>query len=103
MKLRALTVAAVALSVGYTAQINPEAFQSGSKNVSPVSFKVGDANAQTAELNQTRRVTRRTSRRVNRRQNIADCSPYNGYYDCAGVYYRAVVEDGKTVYVVVNK
>ena len=49
-----------------------------------------------------RRVARRTARRVARRHSIAGCSPYNAYYNCGGVYYRPIVENGVTVYVVVN-
>ncbi|MBB4302066.1 hypothetical protein GGD81_001090 [Rhodobium orientis] len=49
-----------------------------------------------------RRTARRTSRRVTRRHSIAGCHPYNAYYNCGGVYYRPVVQNGTTVYVVVN-
>ena len=49
-----------------------------------------------------RRTSRRTSRRVARRHSIAGCSPYRTYYSCGGVYYRPIVENGVTVYVVVN-
>ncbi|MCW2309595.1 hypothetical protein [Rhodobium gokarnense] len=49
-----------------------------------------------------RRTARRTSRRVTRRHSIAGCHPYNSYYNCGGVYYRPVVQNGTTVYVVVN-
>lgn len=49
-----------------------------------------------------RRTSRRTSRRVARRHSIAGCSPYRSYYSCGGVYYRPIVENGVTVYVVVN-
>lgn len=53
-------------------------------------------------LNATENAARRTSRRVNRRHNISGCTPYNGYYNCGGVTYQAVTQDGTTVYVVVN-
>ena len=49
-----------------------------------------------------RRTSRRTSRRVARRHSIAGCSPYRTYYSCGGVYYRPIVENGVTVYIVVN-
>lgn len=49
-----------------------------------------------------RRTSRRTSRRVARRHSIAGCVPYNLYYNCSGVYYAPYVENGVTVYVVVN-
>ncbi|AEV36745.1 hypothetical protein PSE_2235 [Pseudovibrio sp. FO-BEG1] len=102
MNVKALTIAAVALSVGYTVDYNPRPSQPGTKSISPISFKVSEANAQTASQNAARRTARRTSRRVNRRHNIAGCTPYNGYYNCGGTYYQAITEDGKTVYVVVN-
>ena len=50
----------------------------------------------------SRRTSRRTSRRVARRHSIAGCSPYSTYYNCGGVYYRPIVENGTTVYIVVN-
>lgn len=67
-----------------------------------VTFGAEEAKAQNAARNTARRTSRRTTRRVNRRQSIAGCTPYNAYYNCGGVYYRPVVENGVTVYVVVN-
>ena len=53
-----------------------------------------------------RRTARRTSRRVTRRtyyrRSIAGCAFRAPYYYCGGIYYRGVVQDGATVYVVVN-
>lgn len=49
----------------------------------------------------TRRTARRTTRRVVRRTSVAGCALRRPYYYCGGVYYRAVVEGGRTVYVVV--
>jgi len=102
MSIKSLTIAAVALSVGYTVDYNPRPSQPGGKSISPISFKISEANAQTASQNAARRTARRTSRRVKRRHNITECSPYNGYYNCNGTYYQAITEDGKTVYVVVK-
>ena len=96
--LKALTLAAAAFSIGFVGDINFDPAQSGS----PLSFKVSDAQAQTASQNAARRTARRTSRRVNRRHSISGCTPYNAYYNCGGVYYQAVTENGTTVYVVVN-
>lgn len=98
MTLKALTLAAAAFSIGFVGDINFDPAQSGS----PLSFKVSDAQAQTASQNTARRTARRTSRRVNRRHSISGCTPYNAYYNCGGVYYQAVTENGTTVYVVVN-
>ncbi len=50
----------------------------------------------------SRRTARRTTRRVNYRNSIAGCSPYRAYYNCGGVYYAPTVQNGVTVYVVVN-
>ena len=50
----------------------------------------------------SRRTTRRTVRRVNYRNSIAGCSPYRAYYNCGGVYYAPSVQNGATVYIVVN-
>ncbi len=53
-----------------------------------------------------RRTARRTTRRVVRRSYIrqlpAGCVYRSGTYRCGSVYYRAVLEDGVTVYIVVN-
>ena len=53
-----------------------------------------------------RRTARRTTRRVVRRSYIralpAGCVYGGGLYRCGGVYYRAAIEDGVTVYVVVQ-
>jgi hypothetical protein len=50
----------------------------------------------------SRRTARRTTRRVEYRQSIAGCSPYRSYYNCGGIYYAPTVQNGTTVYVVVN-
>jgi hypothetical protein len=50
----------------------------------------------------TRRTARRTTRRVARRHSVAGCALRSGYYYCGGVYYRPIVENGQTVYIVVN-
>lgn len=98
MKAKILTIAAVAFSIGYAGEIDFNSAENGS----PLSLSMGKAEAQTASQNTARRTARRTSRRVNRRQSISGCTPYNAYYNCGGVYYQAVVENGTTVYVIVN-
>lgn len=50
----------------------------------------------------SRRTARRTTARIEYRQSIAGCSPYRAYYNCGGVYYAPQVQNGATVYVVVN-
>ncbi len=98
MNANALTLAASAFSIGYVCYV----YLNTPSTSGPLSFKVGEASAQTASQNAARRTARRTSRRVNRRHNISGCTPYNAYYNCGGVYYQAVTQDGTTVYVVGN-
>lgn len=68
-------------------------------------LKFSAASAQPA--GQDRRVARRTARRTSARQNYyhslpAGCVRRNAYWYCAGVYYQPVVQNGTTVYVIVN-
>jgi hypothetical protein len=98
MKVKLLCAAFVGFAMGYSAPIDIAAIQGGG----PLLAGVSAAKAQNATRNTARRTSRRTTRRVNRRQSVAGCSPYNAYYNCGGVYYRPVVENGVTVYIVVN-
>ena len=50
----------------------------------------------------SRRSSRRTTRRAAYRNSVSGCTRHNKYYNCGGVYYAPSVQDGKTVYVVVN-
>ena len=50
----------------------------------------------------SRRTSRRTTRRVAHRTSVSGCSPYRNYYNCGGVYYAPQVQNGTTVYIVVN-
>jgi hypothetical protein len=50
----------------------------------------------------SRRTARRTTRRVVYRQSVAGCSPYRAYYNCGGIYYAPTIQNGATVYIVVN-
>ena len=69
----------------------------------PIDLSISPAQAYYAQARRvSRRTSRRTSRRVARRHSIAGCSPYRAYYYCGGVYYRPIVENGTTVYIVVN-
>ncbi|MTI18789.1 hypothetical protein E1162_16200 [Rhodobacteraceae bacterium RKSG542] len=98
MNAKPVVAAVIAFSMGYAAQINIPV----SSSHAPLRISVPEVNADPAVRGQARRTSRRTSRRVNRRQSVAGCTPYNAYYNCGGVYYRPVVENGTTVYVVVN-
>ncbi|MEL6336975.1 MAG: hypothetical protein AAFQ88_10085 [Pseudomonadota bacterium] len=67
---------------------------------------VTPAAAQTVRA-QSRRVARRTARRTTRRQSYirslpGGCAWRPPYHYCGGVYYSEVVQDGATVYIVVN-
>ncbi|WP_269585143.1 hypothetical protein [Roseibium sp. Sym1] len=93
-----LLAAAIGFAVAYSAPIDFTGFAAGT----PIFAGIGTAKAQNPARNTARRTARRTTRRVNRRQSVAGCAPYNAYYNCGGVYYRPVVENGVTVYVVVN-
>ena len=64
--------------------------------------KVGHPLTPVSVAGVSRRTARRTTRRVAYRNSIAGCSPYRAYYNCGGVYYAPTVQDGVTVYVVVN-
>ncbi|MEL7525480.1 MAG: hypothetical protein AAFN16_06915 [Pseudomonadota bacterium] len=68
MKFRALTLAAIAFSVGYVSEVNMSSLATGG----PVTLQMSEANAQTASQNAARRTSRRTSRRVNRRHEAAE-------------------------------
>ncbi|WP_417766656.1 hypothetical protein [Stappia sp.] len=90
--------ALVALSLGLVADVSMEPVPGATQLA--VVLSVDQAHA--APRHVARRTSRRTARRVVRRRSIAGCTPYRAYYNCGGVYYRAVVENGATVYVVVN-
>lgn len=92
----------LAAVIGFTLAYSSPVDFSGVLSGLPIVAGIGSAKAQNATRNTARRTARRTTRRVNRRTSIAGCSPYNAYYNCGGVYYRPVVENGVTVYVVVN-
>lgn len=91
-------VALVALSLGLVADVSVEPTPAATQLA--VVVTVGQAHA--APRNVARRTSRRTARRVVRRTSIAGCAPYRAYYNCGGVYYQPVVENGTTVYIVVN-
>ena len=101
MRMKILTAAVVGFAVGSTGTVEfvPQSLSA------PLGLELGFSEAH-AQHGQSRRVARRTSRRtttrVNYRQSVSGCSPYNAYYNCGGVYYQPVVQDGTTVYVVVN-
>lgn len=65
MKVKALTLAAIAFSIGYVSEVNLSSIPSGA----PVSFQMSEANAQTASQNAARRTSRRTSRRHEAAEN----------------------------------
>jgi hypothetical protein len=98
MRIHFLLAAIIAFAVTFSGPLDFSGYSAGT----PVLVGIGAAKAQTAARNTARRTSRRTSRRVARRHSVAGCAPYNAYYNCGGVYYRPVIENGTTVYVVVN-
>jgi len=71
----------------------------------PIDLTVSPAQAQNRRAQNrrvARRTSRRTSRRVARRHSIAGCAAWRTYWRCGGVYYRPIVENGTTVFIVVN-
>jgi len=98
MRTKYVMAAMIGFAIAYSAPIDFSDFAAGT----PIFAGIGAAKAQNPARNTARRTSRRTTRRVVRRTSIAGCSPYNAYYNCGGVYYRPVVENGVTVYVVVN-
>ena len=109
MRINLALAAVIGLSAGMTGQVGLNLQSSSISTV--VELGVSGAQARPA-----RRMARRTSRRVTRRtvvrtnhryrvynrHSIAGCYPYSYYYNCGGVYYRGVVQNGATVYIVVN-
>jgi len=92
------TIALAALSFGLVAEVSLEQTPTGTH----IAAIVSPGQVYAAPRNVARRTGRRTTRRVVRRTSIAGCAPYRAYFNCGGVYYRAVVESGTTVYVVVT-
>jgi hypothetical protein len=108
MKLKILGAAALGLALGMS--IGPD--DRSHKGTTDVAgwLGLGISKAQAGRRGRARRSTRRvsrrtarrTTRRVARRTSIAGCAVWRTYWNCGGVYYAAAVEDGATVYVVVN-
>ena len=97
MRMKIVFAAMIGFGLAYSGPIDFNGLSAGS----PALFGIGAAKAQNPQRNTARRTARRTTRRVNYRQSVAGCTPYNAYYNCGGVYYQAVVQDGATVYIVV--
>jgi len=71
----------------------------------PISVTVSQAAADCR--GEVRREVRRTARRTARRQAHLrslprGCPLVGPYYYCGGVYYQSVVQNGATVYIIVN-
>lgn len=98
MRLKFVFAFMIGFGLTYSGPIDFTTLSAGTS----VFLGVGSAKAQNPQRNTARRTARRTTRRVNYRQSVAGCTPYNAYYNCGGVYYQAVVQDGATVYIVVN-
>lgn len=95
-----LIAAAVAIGWGGTVALPTN----GNNTGVPV---VGVASAVAQVRGEVRRTARRTARRTTRRQNYYNALPggcvrRGAYYYCGGVYYQPIVQNGATVYIIVN-
>ncbi|MGB0694322.1 MAG: hypothetical protein ACPGOY_01650 [Rhodospirillaceae bacterium] len=77
--------------------------------VVPVAYADGADRRQTRRI--ARRTSRRTARRVERRHDYYDSLPGGcvsvvlagiGYWNCGGLYYQEVIQDGAQVYIIVT-
>lgn len=104
MPYRTIIAGAAALALGLGASIS--AIPSPDGGFSGFGLAVSSASAQTPQATDrrvARRTARRTSQRVSYRNTLpAGCVKRNAYWYCGGIYYQAVVQNGTTVYVVVN-
>lgn len=104
-RLGKLTLVPAALVFAIAASINvelPEKEVGKAQPFAVLSFTSAAAAPRHQARRVTRRTARRTTRRVVRRHSIAGCAFRAPYYYCGGVYYRPIVENGTTVYIVVN-
>ncbi|MEO0624887.1 MAG: hypothetical protein AAFU49_21750 [Pseudomonadota bacterium] len=104
LKHIALPLAAIAAFFSYDMRINRSL---GSATLPSVAVTFATPVAAQTIRAQSRRVARRTARRTTRRQSYirslpAGCALRGAYHYCGGVYYQPVVQDGATVYIVVN-
>lgn len=102
MQLLTRTLAgAAALAIGLSADVIPQG--TGTDGAGLLGFAAASADT----VGTTRRVARRTARRTTRRNDYintlpAGCVRRNAYWYCGGIYYQPVVQNGRTVYIVVN-
>lgn len=104
MKLKLICGAVLGLALGMNIQSGPDNRADRTTGFNWLHMGISQAQAYRGRaIRTTRRVARRTTRRVARRHSIAGCAVWRaGYWNCGGVYYRGVVQNGATVYVVVN-
>jgi hypothetical protein len=98
MRLKRCLTWAIAITAALLLEPTPES----PDGVSKAQAEVGRPLTPVSVAGVSRRTARRTTRRVAYRNSIAGCSPYRTYYNCGGVYYAPTVQNGVTVYVVVN-
>ncbi len=95
---------AAALAFGLCATLSPIPAPDGSGSAGLLHFSSATAQQ---PIPQDRRVSRRTARRTTNRNTYynalpAGCVRRNAYWYCGGVYYQPVVQNGATVYIIVN-
>ena len=93
-----------ALAFGLCATLTPLPATDGQRASGFLQFSSAKADQ---PAGQNRRVARRTARRTTNRNDYynslpAGCVRRNAYWYCGGVYYQPVVQNGTTVYVIVN-
>lgn len=101
-----LIVVAAACAVGLSAHVSMPATPNGAISL-PTFSLVGEAAAQSPERRSMRRTARRTARRTSERVAYrnslpAGCVRRGAYWYCGGVYYQQSVQNGVTIYIVVN-
>lgn len=104
MKFKILFMMLVGISLSMVLEFKYDYAEFKTASFPSISFGVEKAYARGRSVARrtSRRVTRRTVSRVASRTSIAGCGLYNSYYNCGGVYYQPIVQNGTTVYVVIN-
>lgn len=104
---RALGVGAIAVACGLfvNVHVDPDIAAGAGISVSAPHAQAQSIRAEDRRV--ARRTARRTSRRTAARQDYlralpGGCVRRNAYYYCGGVYYQPIVQDGATVYIIVN-
>ena len=108
---RGKLIVAVAVAIGLVSFIGIETGSGDGTDAVSELIGAKRAQADVSDRRQARRVARRTARRVARRHARLSALPNDcvavvvsgvSYWLCDSIYYQEIVEDGATVYIVVN-